>query len=133
MIEASVLTINGYERRYAFSVSEFNPTLCQHIHAGRKTKYSDVVATFDIETTTIKQEAPYAFMYHWQMCIGGLVVFGRFWHELQLLHEKLVRYLVFMRKRKWLSTCITYPLNGCSCTSSLTVGKIFSQLKETRF
>ena len=100
MIETSVLTINGYERRYAFSVREFNPSLCQHIHAGRKTKYCDVVATFDIETTTIKQENPYAFMYHWQMCIGGVVIFGRFWHELQALHEKLVRYFNLNEKRK---------------------------------
>lgn len=100
MLQSSVLTINGYECRYAFSVSEFNPSLCQHIHAGRKTKYCDVVATFDIETTTIKQEAPYAFMYHWQMCIGGVVVFGRFWHELQALHEKLVRYFELHEKRK---------------------------------
>lgn len=100
MIEASVLTINGYERQYAFSVSEFNPSLCQHIHAGSKTKYCDIVATFDIETTTIKQEKPYAFMYHWQMCIGGVVVFGRFWHELQKLHEKLVRYFDLHEKKK---------------------------------
>ena len=100
MIETSVLTINGYESRYAFSVSEFNPTRCQLIHAGRKSKYCDVVATFDIETTTIKQEKPYAFMYHWQMCIGGIVVFGRFWHELQELHEKLVRFFKLYEKRK---------------------------------
>lgn len=100
MIESSVLTINGYESRYAFSVSELNPTLCHHIHAGRKTKYCDVVASFDIETTTIKQEAPYAFMYHWQMCIGGVVVFGRFWHELQMLHEKLVRFFELNEKKK---------------------------------
>lgn len=100
MLKSSVLTINGYERRYAFSVSEFNPSLCKHIHAGRKTKYCDVVATFDIETTTITQEAPYAFMYHWQMCIGGVVIFGRFWHELQALHEKLVRYFELHEKKK---------------------------------
>ena len=100
MIQTSVLTINGYESRYAFTLSEFNPSLCQHIHAGRKSKFLDVVATFDIETTTIKQEKPYAFMYHWQMCIGGVVVFGRFWHELQLLHEKLVRYFGLKEKKK---------------------------------
>lgn len=112
MIQASVLTINGYERRYAFSVSEFNPSLCHHINAGRKTKYSDVFATFDIETTTIikdnatdegalsEKKNPYAFMYHWQMCIGGIVVFGRFWHELQELHEKLVRYFELHEKKK---------------------------------
>lgn len=100
MIEASVLTINGYERRYAFSVREFNPSLCQHIKAGRKSKYADVFATFDIETTTIKTEAPYAFMYHWQMCIGGIVVFGRFWHELQELHRKLVSYFHLNEKKR---------------------------------
>ena len=100
MLESSVLTFNGYERRYAFSITEFDPTLCQHIHSGKKTKYCDVIATFDIETTTIKEEAPFAFMYHWQMCIGGIVVFGRFWSELQELHHKLVNYFHLNEKRK---------------------------------
>ena len=101
MIETSVLTINGYESRYAFSVSEFNPTRCQLIHAGRKSKYCDVVATFDIETTTIKQEKPYAFMYHWQMCIGGVVVFCWFLAEIHERPEKVGGvFFLFGKKKK---------------------------------
>lgn len=57
-------------------------------------KYFNSVLTFDIETTTIIPETyiknkdgqpPYGFMYHWQMCLNGVVVFGRYWHEFRYL------------------------------------------------
>lgn len=37
--------------------------------------------TFDIETTTVKSDSPYGFMYHWQMCIAGKCLVGRTWKE----------------------------------------------------
>ena len=47
--------------------------------------YFKLFATFDIETTTIEDERyskfPIGFMYHWQMCLGGLVVCGRTWGD----------------------------------------------------
>ncbi len=50
-------------------------------------QYLNLVATFDIETTTIV-DTHEGFMYHWQMCIGEDVYVGRYWEEwLQLLKE----------------------------------------------
>ena len=55
--------------------------------------YISTPATFDIESTTIKSETPYAYMYHWQFCLCGFVVFGTTWEEftmfLNTLGEKL--------------------------------------------
>ena len=57
----------------------------------KKITYLKTFATFDIETTTIwpdKSQAPEGFMYHWQMCIGGVVVYGRTWEDwLELMRE----------------------------------------------
>lgn len=46
-------------------------------------------AAFDIESTTIPGENRYAFMYHWQMCINGIPLYGRTWKEWENALEKL--------------------------------------------
>lgn len=45
--------------------------------------YSQFIAAFDIETTTIyDEETPYfAFMYVWQFAVGDIAVYGRTWDE----------------------------------------------------
>lgn len=49
-------------------------------------EYYDLVATFDIETTTINREdTPESFMYIWQFCIESVVFMGRTWQEFQEL------------------------------------------------
>ena len=57
----------------------------------KKFRYMNTYAVFDIETTTIHpnpDQAPEGFMYHWQMNIGGVVVYGRRWDEwLELMKE----------------------------------------------
>ena len=51
-----------------------------------KIRYYDLVATFDIETTTIKDnDPPYSFMYQWQFCIESVVFMGRTWKDFQQL------------------------------------------------
>lgn len=51
---------------------------------------TDFFMTFDIETTTIKENEEYiAFMYHWQVCVDNSVIFGRTWNEF----FKLINYL----------------------------------------
>lgn len=57
----------------------------------RNCRYLEIPAAFDIETTSIYERLPsgrvdpglrpYGFMYHWQLCIGSYVVFGRRWEE----------------------------------------------------
>lgn len=45
-----------------------------------KRKYADIICTFDIETTNIP-EIKQAVMWHWQVCLDGLVCIGRTWEE----------------------------------------------------
>lgn len=69
--------------------------------------YMTQFATFDIESTTIrppeyidwikhdkkykldKKFWPYGFMYHWQMCVAGVVCYGRTWPEWLTFMDKL--------------------------------------------
>lgn len=55
----------------------------------KKFRYMDTFAVFDIETATLKDaDPPTGFMYHWQMNIGGCVVYGRRWEEwIELMRE----------------------------------------------
>lgn len=54
--------------------------------------YINIPVAFDIETTsTFDKQGNYdAFMYHWQICINGYVIFGRTWDE----YQDLISYLV---------------------------------------
>lgn len=55
---------------------------------------ANVVSTFDIETTTIDRRdlglKVEGFMYHWQFCIDGIVVFGRIWDEFIQFMNKII-------------------------------------------
>lgn len=70
-----------------------------------KQEFYNVPCTFDIETSTVipenEEDKPYGFMFHWQFCINGQVIFGRRWEEftylLNFLREKL-----YLGKKKWL-------------------------------
>lgn len=63
--------------------------------------YLEIPCAFDIETTNIYRRnkrgnidphfRPYAFMYHWQFCIGYRVIFGRTWKEFQQLLRAIIR------------------------------------------
>ena len=69
--------------------------------------YLEIPCAFDIETTNIfrrvldrktgrmkidtEKHPPFAFMYHWQFCIGYRVVFGRTWGDFQKMLELIER------------------------------------------
>lgn len=69
--------------------------------SSRKITYLEIPCAFDIETTNMyKRRAdgridpsmrPYSFMYHWQMCIGFRVIFGRTWEEFQKTLSMMIR------------------------------------------
>lgn len=76
----------------------FTQTVTKHfwdpdLQRTRITKYLNIPAAFDIETTNMepdqKHERPWAFMYHWQFCIGETVFFGRTWQEFRILMQEL--------------------------------------------
>ena len=87
------------DRIAALEVSEFPFfQLPEHTRRAKhkKISYMKIFATFDIETTTIQpdpEQAPEGFMYHWQMNIGGVVVYGRRWEEWLELMKKISEWL----------------------------------------
>ena len=69
----------------------------------KKITYMKIFATFDIETTTVHpdpEKAPEGFMYHWQMDIGGVVVFGRRWEEWLQLMKTISEWLNLSEERR---------------------------------
>lgn len=71
--------------------------------------YIAIPATFDIETSTYKdnyeslkqgRDVYKAFMYQWQMCVEGIVIFGRTWQEFQNLLRFLEKAYFLSSKRK---------------------------------
>lgn len=94
-------TIEGLKKVPVYHYTEI-PYLDMAISAdeskkrGRKAvSYLEIPCAFDIETTNIykriksgkhkgkidSSETPFAYMYHWQFCLGYRVVFGRDWKE----------------------------------------------------
>ena len=79
-IKCECLHADGhYYTEYAYNVYSFPYHLLQN---GKRKNYCTTYGTFDIETTNIVIDGEKtAYMYHWQMCIGGYVCFGRYWEE----------------------------------------------------
>ena len=103
-----VHTANGVKEESLFAINELS--FLSHLMMNKDCKkrqyidgksrtvtYLNVPCAFDIETTNIDEaraqeigkDRPFAFMYHWQFCIGNEVVFGRTWNEFIKLLRKL--------------------------------------------
>lgn len=81
--------------QYAYQWNEFPFDILKKdiVKSGKHKMYQRHPMTFDIETSKIPtdDEGHYqAFMYIWQICIEGNVVFGRRWEELQEFMENVV-------------------------------------------
>lgn len=81
--------------QYAYQWNEFPFDILKKdiVKSGKHKMYQRHPMTFDIETSKIPtdDEGHYqSFMYIWQVCIEGNVVFGRRWEELQEFMEKVV-------------------------------------------
>lgn len=81
--------------QYAYKWNEFPFEILKKdiVKSGKHKMYQRHPMTFDIETSKIPKdnEGHYeAFMYIWQICIEGNVVFGRRWEELQEFMQKVV-------------------------------------------
>ena len=81
--------------QYAYQWNEFPFEILKKdiVKSGKNKIYQRHPMTFDIETSKIPtdDEGHYqAYMYIWQVCIEGNVVFGRRWEELQEFMKKVV-------------------------------------------
>ena len=98
---ANVPTIDGkLDNVPAYEVDDFpfkdlNTATFKTRKKRKKNTYCEAFGTFDIETTTITQysDIPFGYMYHWQMCIDGICVYGRTWYEWLSFIDTLVKEL----------------------------------------
>lgn len=90
-------TINGAARVPVYHYTEipFTRIMLESKESKKRGRYAvsylEIPCAFDIETTNIykrtssgkidSNQRPYAFMYHWQFCIGYRVIFGRTWDD----------------------------------------------------
>ncbi len=85
----------------------------------RNVSYLEIPCAFDIETTNIYNRIrkgkdkgkinpdvrPYAFMYHWQFCIGFRVVFGRTWEEFTKMLQAIIKNMNLSNKLRLVVYC----------------------------
>ena len=81
--------------QYAYQWNEFPFEILKKdiVKSGKHKMYQRKPMTFDIETSKIPKDNDghyEAFMYIWQVCIEGNVVFGRRWEELQEFMKNVV-------------------------------------------
>jgi hypothetical protein len=95
----NVETINGIQQEEVYNIYDFPyyELSFAPICTGKQKTFYNIACTFDIESTTIEppfkivngkkkyEVNPYSFMYQWQFCIMGKVIFGRTWEEFQFL------------------------------------------------
>lgn len=101
----TLLKDNTYTNDLAYGIKEFirtRPVIEQANIKKCKSQYVNYVCTFDIETSKYKitSDEHEVFMFHWQFCINGTVIFGRTWKEYKELLEFLKSYLKLDDKHK---------------------------------
>lgn len=93
--------------------------------------YYNLIATFDIETTTIADcETPYGFMYIWQFCINDKVVMGRTWEEFSRFLYKLRKTLQLNSKKRLVIYVHYLPFEFQFMRNFITIENIFAKEKR---
>lgn len=91
MIKVECLYDQEYREEYAYTLSEYP---WYDLVPSEKNGYDLQYATFDIETSNVvRDDEKYGFMYHWQWCFNGQVIFGRTWEEFISLIYLFKRFL----------------------------------------
>lgn len=90
----------------------------------------NIPCAFDIETTNIKCETPYAFMYLWQICINDTVCMGRTWNELLIFFDRLIDGLQLSKSRKIVIYIHNFSFEFQFMRSFFQFTKIFARAKR---
>lgn len=93
-------TWQGYEKYdHAFSYDQiddfFNELAADEVDlVSTKPEYLNIPASFDIETTSLKDEEgeKFATMYIWQLGINGSVIYGRTWQQFVSIISQLAEF-----------------------------------------
>lgn len=98
------LTREGIRRESAWINGNY-PLLAEHssqeVTYSRRCSYMTDFAAFDIETYSKRAKDPYAWMYHWQLCINGDLVFGRRWEEFERLMAAISNHYHLSDRRRF--------------------------------
>lgn len=102
MVENEIMW-KGYKKGNVYNYDEVEPGVVEIINNAPenaickcgKIEYLNIPASFDIETTSWKDEKgdKFATMYVWQFGVNGTIFMGREWGQLKLLIKSLVDYL----------------------------------------
>lgn len=103
---------NNYYKEYAYSYDDFDYNLLEKSLLKTNKYYSSHLMTFDIETSKyqISTDEYEGFMYHWQICLDGFVIFGRKWEEFYLFITGLIKFLKLEEENKKL-VCYVHNLS----------------------
>lgn len=106
MRKATIPTIEGNDEIETYTLCDFPYDKLHTIALKCKHRKGMEIltdfATFDIETTTIEVAGVYTgFMYHWQMCVNGIVCAGRTWEEWQVFMDRLSKIYKTNESRKF--------------------------------
>lgn len=119
---------------YAYDISEINTEmfLTRNIETVRKSgkskvTYYNIPCAFDIETTNINCETPYAFMYCWQFCFIDTVIFGRTWEQLRKLFEFLTDVLSLSASNRLCIYCHNLAFEFQFLWSQIPIDRIFAR------
>ena len=70
-------------------------------HKNKKVEYFDLIVTFDIETTSYRENGEKrALMYEWSLCFEGKVIIGRTWEEAEQAFTELSELLGLSPSRR---------------------------------
>ena len=115
------LLINGKREKY-YNVDNIEcmnltgfPTVKKRGRSKNPVTYYNIANAFDIETTNVKSDKPYAFMYHWQLCFNNdVVIFGEV-DDVATTRRELDSLLETKYKSNgFLVTAVNEYLNGMS-------------------
>ena len=90
----------------------------------------NIPCAFDIETTNVKCNEPYAFMYLWQICINGTVCMGRKWEDLLTFFDRLIDGLQLSKNRKIVIYIHNFSFEFQFMRSFFQFTKIFARAKR---
>lgn len=101
MFKVNCLYDNEYRYETAYDINEidYRQLTFSILKDKKDIEYISLPITFDIETSTIKDEYKTlkedrdiyeGFMYHWQVCLFGKVIFGRTWKDIKYLFDTLI-------------------------------------------
>lgn len=103
-MSVSILNLDGTTTKYdVYNVNTFPYEKLSKI-ACKSTKQLETLntfATYDIEASSLSDGGSrMAWMYHWQMCVGGYVCCGRYWDDWTSFLKKIVLQLELNENRR---------------------------------